>query len=120
MEPCVQSASLSGPCIECGGRAEKMHRPLFRRGSFCPRCCPVCAGQPAAARRHTSESEARRLQGATQGKDGGWGPGRDARGRCIDPWYRDERRYPSAMDTATAPLVQVDRLEHSRMATGIR
>jgi hypothetical protein len=93
MEPCVQSTSLSGPCLLCGCRAQKMHRPLFRRGSFCPRCCPVCAVKAAAAAATPPASEPP-AQGATQGKEGGWGPGRDARGRCIDPWYRDERRFP--------------------------
>jgi hypothetical protein len=49
--------------------------------------------KPAAAAATPPASEPP-AQGATQGKDGGRGPGRDARGRYIDPWYRDERRFP--------------------------
>ncbi len=93
MGACIQSESLSGPCVTCGGRAKKMHRPLFHRGSFCPRCCPVCAAKAAPAAATPPESSVTE-QGATQWKDGGWGPRRDTRGRCVDPWYRDERRFP--------------------------
>jgi len=93
MEACVQSSSLTGSCLTCGGRAPKMHRPVFERGSFCPRCCPVCARRPnptAAIPQHADVP----AQGATQLKDGEWGPRRDATGRYVDPWYRDERRFP--------------------------
>ena len=86
MEPCVQSVNLPGPCATCGRRAKEMHRPLFRRGSFCPRCCPACAAKAAPVAAPPSESEAP--------AEGEWGPRRDARGRCVDPWYRDERRFP--------------------------
>jgi len=87
MEPCIQSITMSGPCVTCGGRAQKMHRPMFRRGTFCPRCCPVCAGQPASAAATPSEVEAP-AQDASEQKEGQWGP------HPNDPWYRDERRYP--------------------------
>ncbi len=87
MEPCVQSGALSGPCLLCGGRAQNMHRPLSRRGSFCPRCCPVCAGHPASALVTPTKAHAP-AQDASERKEGRWGP------HPNDPWYRDERRYP--------------------------
>jgi hypothetical protein len=87
MEPCVQSITMNGPCVMCGGRAQKMHRPMFRRGSFCPRCCPVCKGQPASAAVTPPEAEAP-TQDTSELKEGRWGPNPN------DPWYRDERRYP--------------------------
>jgi hypothetical protein len=89
MEPCVQSVTMSGRCMVCGGRAEKMHRPLFHRGSFCPRCCPVCVLKPAVAAAAPAPRPVKpAVEGATQWKDGGWGPHPD------DPWYRDERYDP--------------------------
>jgi hypothetical protein len=97
MERCVQSAAVNSPCLMCGGRAEKMHRPMFHRGSFCPRCCPVCAvaAVPAAANVATDVPLPRPAtplaQGRSQWADDGWGPRRDANGQCIDPWYRDSR-----------------------------
>jgi hypothetical protein len=97
MERCVQSAAVTSPCLMCGSRAEKMHRPMFHRGTFCPRCCPVCA--PTGGPRNIQSSQALRTlpahpanpsgQGATQWQDAGWGP------RADDPWYHDgERRDP--------------------------
>jgi len=87
MEPCVQSITMSGACSMCGGRAQKMHRPMFRRGLFCPRCCPGCADQPPSAVATPSETEAPTLA-AGERKEGRWGP------HPNDPWYRDQRRYP--------------------------
>jgi len=86
MEPCVQSITMSGPCVICGGRAQKMHRPTFRRGSFCPSCCPACADQPASVAATPSEAEAP-TQDASEQREGRSGPNPD------DPSYRDERRY---------------------------
>lgn len=31
MEPCIQSAAVTSACLICGGRTEKMHRPMFHR-----------------------------------------------------------------------------------------
>jgi hypothetical protein len=118
MEPCVQSPSLTGPCAGCGARGKEMHRPLFRRGSYCPRCCPVCAAKPAPAPA-TPLAKDVAAEGTTQWKDEGWGPFRDARGRCIDPWYRDERRFPPPWIPRRPKLVQVvkHRLLIARFAT---
>jgi hypothetical protein len=94
MEPCVQSLTLSGPCILCGGRAQKMHRPLFRRGSFCPSCCPVCAaGQPASAAATPMEAEAPTQEAGEQKKAGGVHirmiPDIATRGAILPSGYRD-------------------------------
>ena len=101
MERCIQSANISSPCLMCGTRVEKMHRPMFHRGSFCPRCCPVCVPAAAAAAVSATVPEAvaaiglvprtakSPAQGATQWKDGGWGP------RADDPWYHDRERRDS-------------------------
>jgi hypothetical protein len=91
MESCIQSAIVSSACLMCGGRAEKMHRPLFHRGTFCPRCCPACAPRPVAAPAAAASGAAPRAgatvpRGATQWTDAGWGP------RSDDPWYRDDER----------------------------
>lgn len=98
MEPCIQFANVTSPCTMCGERAEKMHRPMFHRGTFCPHCCVVCAPKTAAAAGIASvfstavatQRPARMTaQGATQWKDDGWGP------RPADPFYHDrERRSP--------------------------
>ena len=96
MEHCIQSANILSPCLMCGGRAEKMHRPMFHRGSFCARCCPVCSrtasAEPAAVRTvigFVPRPATQAAQGATQWKDGGWGP------RLNDPWYHDRERHES-------------------------
>ena len=96
MEPCIQSANVTSPCLACGGRAEKMHRPMFHRGTFCPRCCPVCAPKTAPAVSivttldtavATQRPSRMTAQGATQWKDAGWGP------RPADPFYHDRERH---------------------------
>jgi hypothetical protein len=92
MEPCIQSANVTSPCLMCGGRAEKMHRPMFHRGTFCPRCCVVCAPRAASAPTTTTAAPAPRparpaAQGGTQWKDAGWGP------RPDDPFYHDRERH---------------------------
>ena len=92
MEPCIQSAAVTSACLICGGRAEKMHRPVFHRGSFCPRCCPVCAPKLVGAQSRASSPPATRptqsaAEGATQWKDAGWGP------RADDPFYHDRERH---------------------------
>ena len=93
MEACVQSGKVSRQCARCGRKAEKMHRPLFHRGVFCSCCCPVCANEPnpplASPLKNVLAEHS-----TTQWKDGGWGPRRDARGKYVDPWYRDERQLP--------------------------
>ena len=89
MESCIQSALVNSACLMCGGRAEKMHRPLFHRGSFCPRCCPACAPKVAAAPVSAAVAPAPGgtvAHGAKQWTDAGWGP------RSNDPWYRDDER----------------------------
>jgi hypothetical protein len=95
MEQSIQSANITSPCLMCGARAEKMHRPMFHRGSFCPRCCPVCAQTDhtsAAAPPPTTTGIVPRpakpaAQGASQWKDGGWEPHADA------PFYHDRERH---------------------------
>jgi hypothetical protein len=105
MGHCVQSAVANAACRMCGGRAEKMHQPVFHSGSFCPRCCPVCGSKAAATRAQplavatlrgvvaaATVKRAERqpsAQGATQWKDAGWGHHPD------DPWYHDRDRYQS-------------------------
>ena len=93
-----QSANVTSPCLTCGGRAKKMHRPLFHRGTFCPRCCPVCAPKTAPAvgiattlntAVATQRPARRTAEGATQWKDAGWGH------RPNDPWYHDRDRHQS-------------------------
>ena len=99
MVPCIQSAVVTSPCLMCGGRAEKMHRPMFHRGSFCPRCCPVCvpamvsAATPAPSTAVAPRPARPLLSGRSQWADGGWGPRLDANGRHVDPWYRDTRPH---------------------------
>lgn len=93
MERCIQSAAVTSACLMCGARAEKMHRPMFHRGSFCPRCCPVCAPKPVAgpspamAPLGAAPLAGAAAQGATQWKDDGWGP------RAGDPFYHDRERH---------------------------
>jgi hypothetical protein len=98
MPHCVQSGIVTAACDSCGGRAEKMHQPVFHRGTFCPRCCPACGenavksaltpaplrGVIAAAplKRREPESEDR----GSQWKDDGWGH------RPNDPWVHDRDR----------------------------
>lgn len=33
----------------CGRLASHAHRPLFKRGTFCERCCPTCTEPDQAA-----------------------------------------------------------------------
>src|SRR5271157_2436277 len=68
MEPCAQSVNMSGPCVMCGGRAERMHRLLLRRGSFSPSCCPVCASKPGFRGGHTTGSRDPRRRTLTNRK----------------------------------------------------
>ena len=91
-----QSANVTSPCLTCGGRAKKMHRPLFHRGTFCPRCCPVCAqkmslatGIGTAWSTDVARESPARMTGkaATQWRDAGWGP------RPADPSYHDRERH---------------------------
>ena len=98
MPQCIQSAAVTGTCRSCGAREETMHRPVFGRGTFCSRCCPVCVFQKVA----TSEPAKAPLPTArilgvrpantaeavlgSQWKDAGWGP------RADDPWYHDREQ----------------------------
>ena len=102
MAHCVQSGIVTAACSNCGGRAEKMHQPVFHRGVFCPKCCPVCGKnaappQPAppaplrgvvvaAAKRSQTPAPAR---GTSQFQDAGWGH------RPNDPWAHDRARHES-------------------------
>jgi hypothetical protein len=110
MEPCIQSANITGACLMCGGRAEKMHQPMFHRGIFCPRCCVVCAPKTASAATVATasnmalatQSPARlAAQGATQWKDDGWGP------RADDPFYHDRQAAPATLPMGAAPTALV-------------
>ena len=104
MAHCVQSATTKAACQRCGGRAEKMHQPVFVRGTFCPKCCPVCrqetaqapgaspqgvVARPAVRRRElpAAETNAQPTRGATQWIDVGWGH------RPDDPWIHDRDRH---------------------------
>ncbi len=74
-----------------------MHQPVFHRGTFCPKCCPVCGEnaptpQPApqvplrgvlAAKRSERPPPVR---GTSQFHDYGWGH------RPNDPWVHDRDR----------------------------
>ena len=101
MAHCVQTTIVDAPCASCGGRAEKMHQPIFQRGTYCPKCCPACKTKddappkpapklrgvvPAAAVARRDQPAAR---GATQWKDAGWGH------RPDDPWVHDRDRHQS-------------------------
>lgn len=99
MGHCVQSTTAKSSCQACGGRAEKMHQPVFVRGTFCPKCCPVCgvkAAQVAAIQ--TSQAKPRgvvlkrapapaQANGGSQWKSMGWGHSPD------DPWTHDRDRH---------------------------
>ena len=105
MGHCVQTGIVNATCQNCGGRAEKMHQPVFHRGTFCPRCCPVCGEKAAAtaakvplqppaplrgvvaAARVKQREQPEAAQGATQWRDAGWGHHPD------DPWYHDRDRH---------------------------
>ena len=106
MAHCVQSATAKTACQRCGGRAEKMHQPVFVRGTFCLKCCPVCkqetaeaqapgpspqgvVARPAARRRErqTAQADTQPARGATQWIDAGWGH------RPDDPWIHDRDRH---------------------------
>jgi len=97
MEACIQSAAVTGACLMCGGRSEKMHRPMFQRGSFCARCCPVCkvaataTAVSAATDTPLPHPTTPLAEGRSQWADDGWGPRQDDHGRYVDPWYRDTR-----------------------------
>src|SRR5580658_6185871 len=122
MEPCIQSANVTSPCLTCGGRAKKLHRPLFHRGTFCPRCCPVCAqkmslatGIGTAWSTDVARESPARMTGkaATQWRDAGWGP------RPADPSYHDrERHTPRSRVDAAAALVQLERTVWSTWSCG--
>ncbi|HUA57934.1 MAG TPA: hypothetical protein VML19_04220 [Verrucomicrobiae bacterium] len=95
---------MKTPCEKCGQRAEKMHTLVFTRGTFCPACCPMCAGKPEqptapaqAPRGVVPRPAARRPQqaapaatrGGSQWIDAGWGH------RPDDPWTHDRDRHSS-------------------------
>jgi hypothetical protein len=100
MAHCVQSGIVTAACTACGGRAEKMHQPVFHRGTFCPKCCPVC-GENAVAAPPTQQAPLRGVvsasavkrrptaptQGTSQFRDDGWGH------RPNDPWVHDRERH---------------------------
>jgi len=105
MAHCVQSATVKSACQRCGGRAEKMHQPVFVRGTFCPKCCPACRQEAANApaptgspqrvvvrtavrrRDRPTQANAQPARGATQWIDAGWGH------RPDDPWVHDRDRH---------------------------
>ncbi len=76
-----------------------MHRPVFGRGTFCSRCCPMCAVQKVATSepakaplptmpiRGVRPAKAAEAVLGSQWKDAGWGPDPD------DPWYHDRERH---------------------------
>jgi hypothetical protein len=77
---------VTAACTACGGHAEKMHQPVFHRGTFRPKCCPVC-GENAPATQPTQQAPLRGVvaasavrrraatptQGTSQFRDDGWG-----------------------------------------------
>ena len=97
MGHCVQSATVKGPCQQCGGYAEKMHTPIFARGTYCPKCCPVCSAKPEQSsapapppRGLVSRPPQRASTPARTGSqwlDAGWGH------RPDDPWIHDRDRH---------------------------
>jgi len=99
MAHCVQTTIVDAQCANCGGRAEKMHQPVFQRGTYCLNCCPACKTKAAAPAQPPPKLRgvvpaapmARRDQpsarGATQWKDAGWGHHPE------DPWVHDRDRH---------------------------
>lgn len=81
MKACMESSNSTTPCTSCGARPAALHRPIFKRGNFCPACCPVCSLAP---RRETTQPKP---AAATSSR---WDTPSAPRAR--DPWYFDERR----------------------------
>jgi len=78
MKACMQSSNSTTPCTTCGQRPGELHRPIFKRGAFCPGCCPVCA--PAQQREKAQPKLA------------------PSAPRPRDPFYFDERRLDRGVD----------------------
>ena len=76
MKVCIESIGDTAVCLACGVCPEKIHRPLFKRGSFCPACCPVCAVATLAPAAHAAAGTSAYVEA----------------GRSSDPWYRDTRQ----------------------------
>lgn len=98
MARCIQSTG-AGACDTCGAQEKLLHQPVFGRGVYCAKCCPVCAEKPAAPvvakpkRQAPPQPEA--PDGSGQFKDLGYGPAAD------DPWNMDsaeDRAARSAPD----------------------
>jgi hypothetical protein len=101
MGHCVRTTIVNADCKSCGGRAERMHQPVFVRGVYCPKCCPVCGAKATATAQavppplrgvvaapvRKSMQPAVAATGATQWKDDGWGH------RPDDPWAHDRVRH---------------------------
>jgi len=91
---CIETAAIDKPCSRCGGRAERMHSPIFRRGVYCSaRCCPVCSPTPEPLPREPTLGPRppepprplpKRMAPGSSFLDLGFGPD-----RRNDPWYRD-------------------------------
>jgi excinuclease UvrABC ATPase subunit len=48
---CFQSKFTHGVCAKCGEDARPVHLPSGYLGRYCEKCCPRCAGKPAAERK---------------------------------------------------------------------
>ena len=43
MKLCIRSANTTAHCESCGALPQELHKPIIKRGHYCPRCCPACA-----------------------------------------------------------------------------
>jgi hypothetical protein len=70
MEPCIQSANVTSPCLTCGGRAKKVHRPLFHRGNLLPAMLPGLRAEDVTGHRYRHGLEHGRGQREPRQDDG--------------------------------------------------
>lgn len=101
MKACMQSSNSTTPCTNCGQRPGELHRPIFKRGAFCPGCCPVCS----PAQTNQQPESVGGLAASLLGKIGFapkpkskplWDTPSAPRPR--DPFYFDDRRQGAGID----------------------
>ena len=102
MRLCRESKDAATMCKTCGVRPGS-HSPLFKRGTFCPGCCPVCAPQPPAPKKAAAQQPVRTP--TVPVLHGNPNPSQPPTG---DPWYRDtpqDRAERSTGDRGSQPWI---------------
>ena len=92
MKLCIRSANTTAHCESCGALPQELHKPIIKRGHYCPRCCPACA--TSAPKKAAAPQPVRApTVPVLHGNPNPSGP------PTGDPWYRDTPEDRAARST---------------------